>query len=57
MGVGDDAAVDPQLRVRGIERLRVIDSSIMPIVVSGGLNAASMVIGEKDSQMLLAAWQ
>jgi hypothetical protein len=29
----------------------------MPIVVSGGLNAASMMIGEKGSQMLLAAWQ
>jgi len=57
MGVGEDAVVDPQLRVRGIERLRVIDSSIMPIVVSGGLNAASMMIGEKSSQMLLAAWQ
>jgi choline dehydrogenase len=57
MGVGEDAVVDPQLRVRGIARLRVIDSSIMPIVVSGGLNAASMMIGEKGSQMLLTAWQ
>lgn len=57
MGIGNDAVTDPQLRVRGIKRLRVIDSSIMPVVVSGGLNAASMMIGEKGSRMLIDTWR
>lgn len=56
MGVGADAVVDPTLRVRGVDRLRVIDSSIMPVVVTGGLNAPSMMIGEKRSDLLLDHW-
>ncbi|MCV6593321.1 MAG: choline dehydrogenase [Silicimonas sp.] len=56
MGVDDFAVVDPALKVRGVGRLRVIDSSIMPVVVSGGLNAPSMMIGEKGSDLLRARW-
>lgn len=52
---GDAMAVtDPSLRVRGIERLRVADASVMPTVVSGNTNAACIMIGEKLSDLVLA---
>jgi choline dehydrogenase len=47
MGSDDLAVVDPECRVRGIERLRVVDSSIMPQVITGNLNAPTIMIGEK----------
>ncbi|MFV0298290.1 MAG: GMC family oxidoreductase [Hyphomicrobiaceae bacterium] len=47
------AVVDPQLRVRGIESLRVIDASIMPTMLSANLNAATMMIADKASDMIL----
>ncbi len=46
------AVVDPQLRVRGLEGLRVADSSIMPYVVSGNLNGPSIMIGERASDFI-----
>jgi choline dehydrogenase len=54
MGTGDDAVVDPQLRVRGTTGLRVADASIMPKVVSVNTNAASMMIGWRAAEIVLA---
>lgn len=53
MGVDDMAVVDPQLRVRGLSNLRVIDSSIMPSIISGNTQATSMMIGEKGASLVL----
>jgi choline dehydrogenase len=53
MGPDTKAVVDERLRVRGFERLRVIDASIMPTVASGNTNAAAVMIGEKGSDMVL----
>lgn len=47
-------ARDPHLRVIGIANLRVADASVMPNVVSGNTNAASIMIGEKAAEMLAA---
>jgi choline dehydrogenase len=55
MGTDDQAVVDPQLRVRGVAGLRVADASIMPCIISGNTNAASMMIGERASDILLSA--
>lgn len=53
MGSDDRAVVDPQLRVRGVQRLRVVDASVMPTVTSANSNAAALMIGEKGARTIL----
>jgi choline dehydrogenase-like flavoprotein len=52
MGIGDAAVVDSDLRVRGMDGLRVVDASAMPDLVSGNINACVVMIAEKASDAI-----
>lgn len=54
MGVDERAVVDPELKVRGIDSLRVADASIMPSITGGNTNAPAMMIGERCAELILA---
>jgi choline dehydrogenase len=55
MGVDEHAVVDPQLRVRGVEGLRVADASVMPFVSSGNTHAPAVMIGERAADLVREA--
>lgn len=54
MGSDELAVVDPQLRVRGVERLRVADASVMPTLIGGNTNAPAIMIGERAAEFIRA---
>ena len=54
MGTDDQAVVDPSLKVRGVDGLRVADASIMPAIPGGNTNAPAMMIGEHCASLIRA---
>jgi choline dehydrogenase len=54
MGSDDGSVLDPQLCVRGVEKLRVIDASVMPQITSANTNASSLMIGERGAALVMS---
>jgi choline dehydrogenase len=52
MGTGDWAVLDPELRVRGVEGLRVVDASVMPAIPGGNTNAPTIMVAERASDLI-----
>lgn len=55
MGSDATAVIDPRLRVIGVDGLRVVDASVMPMVPTGNTNAPTVMVAEKGASLILAA--
>ncbi|MFL5878085.1 MAG: GMC oxidoreductase, partial [Solirubrobacteraceae bacterium] len=53
MGAEDDGVLDPELRVRGVDGLRVVDASSLPTITSGNTNAPVIMVAERAADLIL----